>query len=100
MWLEKLFEAKVSPRTLTKRAERLATNVANDSTPEEDTETEENQEIKWGGTRQGAGRPPKFRVVQEPNREFDNIPHKAFELIRIFSGGAHRVQLRARNELL
>ena len=65
-WIEKLFQAKVRPETIEERArrQRIATNVANGSTPENQTEIEENQEIKFehGGTREGAGRPPKFSV--------------------------------------
>lgn len=39
-WLEKLFEAKVAPRTVEQRARRAenATNVASDPTPEDDSE--------------------------------------------------------------
>lgn len=70
-WVEKLFEVRMAPRTIEQRARRQenATNVANDLAPLLDNEIEENQEIKiHGGRREGAGRLPKFRVVEPAHR--------------------------------
>jgi len=69
VWLERLFDAKVPARTIEQRARRTegknATNVAPCVTPEPVSEKPDIQEIKsWGGSRKGAGRPPKFRAVE------------------------------------
>ncbi len=66
-WIQKLFEVKVKPVTIQRRAERMVTNVTTDSTPGNDNEIEEIQEIKieHGGARDGSGRPPKFSVKPE-----------------------------------
>ncbi len=75
VWLEKLFEAKIPPKTIAKRAERikneLATNVASESTQEHHREIGEIQDsqVGHGGSREGAGRPTKFAdpEITEPN---------------------------------
>lgn len=47
-WIEKLFEAKVRPETIERRALRQReTNVSNESTSQNQKEIEENQEIKF-----------------------------------------------------
>lgn len=63
-WIQKLFEVRINPDTIRVRADRLCTNVHSDSTPKNQKEIEEIQEIKseHGGIREGAGRPPKFSV--------------------------------------
>jgi ParB family chromosome partitioning protein len=90
-WLEKLFEVRVLPRTIEQRARRQenATNVASDLTPLPDNGIKENQEIKvHGGRRDGAGRPPKFKVVEPAHRtQFTGenewyTPIKYIELVR------------------
>ena len=70
-WISELFDAKINPKTITKKAERqkkkLATNVAKESDNQSiDEEIEENpsidneeQKMDRGGKRDGAGRPPK-----------------------------------------
>lgn len=69
VWIEKLFEVKIAPRTIEQRARRQdATNVASTLTPENSREIEENQEFKWGGKREKAGRPPKFKCVEPVHR--------------------------------
>lgn len=71
-----VFEAQVNPRTLEKRAERTATNVAPPPTPPPSDEIQENQEPTprkhvatgekpSGGEREGSGRPPKFSPPQD-----------------------------------
>lgn len=66
-WIQKLFEVKINPDTIRVRADRLCTNVHTDSTQENQSEIEENQEIKFdhGGKREGSGRPPKFAVIPD-----------------------------------
>ena len=61
--IKKLFEAEVNPETIAKRADRIsaATNVAPNTTTENQREKDGNQDsMKWGGEREGAGRPPKL----------------------------------------
>ncbi len=70
-WVEKLFEAKISPRTIEQKARRRAenaTSVASDSTPENDSENKENRREQDGTWKEGVsgnptGRPPKFIVT-------------------------------------
>ncbi len=64
-WIQKVFQARIEPSTIEKRAQRIRTNVRSDITPQFDKEIEGNQEIKWGGKRECAGRPPKFLVKEE-----------------------------------
>jgi len=81
VWIEKLFEAKIPPRTLEQRARRIAekdaTNVANHPTIQEHSRIEENFVDRTSRIPGGVGRPPKFKtneetgaieVVHEPNR--------------------------------
>jgi hypothetical protein len=78
--IEKVFEAKVNPSTIERRAERFAkkgaTNVAPQPTHEDHTENQENQVSdplehatpvvgSHGGSREGAGRSPKYKVNPE-----------------------------------
>ena len=81
----KYFEAKVEPETIAKRAERMAaTNVATDTTPQDDKESEENKEISKGLTAdgkprqraKGAGRKPKHKK-KEVNQNEDLV--RAYE---------------------
>ena len=74
--VEKLFEAKVKPRTIEQRARRQvdATNVASDTTPQDDEESEENRREQDGTFRKGvsgnpAGRPPKYACCPFPEAE-------------------------------
>ena len=68
--IEKYFEIALEPKSLMERARRrklkLSTNVDSDITPPSDRGIEDNQEIKWGGKREGSGRPLKFLAKQEP----------------------------------
>jgi len=84
--IERLFQVKLNPRTLEKRAERMvATNVAPSTTPEETTENERNQvfqdglEQSHGGKREGAGRKPKS-VSQQA---LDSMFPPALELLAV-----------------
>ena len=64
-WISELFDAKINPKTLKKRAERqkkkLVTNVTKESESAEKTDTYEIPKLTdhKGGKRDGAGRPPK-----------------------------------------
>ena len=63
--IDRLFRVKVNPRTIEKRVERTATNVAPHPTTEYCKENEENQVFQdepklHGGKRENAGRPPKY----------------------------------------
>jgi hypothetical protein len=74
-WIEKLFDAKVKPRTIEQRARRIetsATNVASESTQGNDSRIEEKQDkqeivrddkgrfVEGTPMAPGPGRPPKF----------------------------------------
>lgn len=64
--IEKYFETKVEPATITSRVFRKDKSVSNETptaTTANPEEIPENQEIKsHGGKREGAGRPPKLRL--------------------------------------
>ncbi len=71
--IERIFKARVNPRTIEKRAERTATFVAPLPTPQEHTESKDNQEPRKhiatgekpdGGTREGAGRKAKYLYTE------------------------------------
>ena len=47
---------------------KIPDNVGSDVTPEDSEEIEEIQEIKWGGKRESAGRPPKFKCIEPAHR--------------------------------
>lgn len=74
-WVEKLFHAKVSQKTIESKAFRqkqaMTSNEVTDSSRYSNSGIHENQEIKFehGGAREGAGRPPKFAVIQD-NSQF------------------------------
>jgi len=78
IWIEKLFQAKVKPKTIMERARRqkLSTFVDTDITHSSDTENEEkptetvrtDKGLFEKGTAPGPGRPPKFLVKQEQFR--------------------------------
>lgn len=81
--IERLFEAKVKPITITKRASRAVTNV----TPKEDsTDSSNYDEIKQikrepakdgtmrGGPRPGAGRKPNAETTQKGDKEEKEKP--------------------------
>jgi hypothetical protein len=67
--IKRIFLATVRPETIEERARRtrIATNVATDSTPQNDEENVGNQIIKpgRGGLRKGAGRPHKQQAEHE-----------------------------------
>lgn len=71
--MQKLFEVKMKPKTIMERARRqkISTGVDSVLTSGNDSEIRENQIIKRakdgtfrGGSREGAGRPPKFTVIE------------------------------------
>ena len=72
------FDREVNPRTIEKRVERTATNVAPHPTIEETTKKPEIKEIKRakdgtirGGRREGSGRP--IKPPQPTNEDSDNL---------------------------
>jgi phage N-6-adenine-methyltransferase len=71
-WVQKLFEAKITPHCIEQRAHKQKTKIlsteSNGQIVQPESESEENQEFKWGGKREGAGRPPKFKVIEPAHR--------------------------------
>jgi NAD-dependent DNA ligase len=76
--VERYFETKVNPRTIEKRAERSATNVAHTENPTTTSDSEEIKQIKRqpakdgtmrGGPRPGAGRKMKSNDGQPVRKE-------------------------------
>lgn len=65
--MEKLFEAKIPPKTIEKRAQRqLKTNVSNAATTPNNSQNKGNQTIKRrGGKRKGAGRKKNEVVITD-----------------------------------
>jgi hypothetical protein len=71
VWVGKLFEAAILPRTIAQRARRQAakekvTNVTSPPTLETSPEIPEIQVPEHGGAREGAGRPQKYQKPPEP----------------------------------
>ena len=75
-FVEKTFGRVIKPKTVAKRMEReISDIVANDVTPEDSGEIEENRRKQDGTFTKGysgnpAGRPPKFRCIEPAHRTF------------------------------
>lgn len=79
-WLQKLFDVRVNPKTIESKAYRkkqeITSSEVNDLTTGNDSGIEKNKEISKGFTAdgkprqraEGAGRPPKFRVIEPAHR--------------------------------
>ena len=73
--IEKLFETKVNPETIRKRAERQnkgGTNVPSQPITQNYSEKEENQ-VEHGGKREGAGRLSKHEKLEEIEEDSDQL---------------------------